>query len=272
MADEAKPEKLTLGEALKDLGWFPIMFAVGVGGPSILAIIECVLVNHQLVPALQWIVEGYNRIMAVLGAAVEPLVQPAIDWVNARFGWTLELDPVWRPMFALGMIFPVADLRSSRAKGVPQNQGVPWNTLTRSFHYAVVALFVALLAGLLEATWNNSDMGPIAFAFFIGWLSTTVPILVLRATGRKIGRRAIFGPIFFSFGSGLSILFSRYFGISEIAGPLAAMIFLGVLFVQSGFEEPSRKDTRFGLTILGGFVAAGLILAADWGLKGLGAG
>jgi hypothetical protein len=33
-----------------------------------------------------------------------------------------------------------------------------------------------------------------------------------------------------------------------------------------------RSNTRVGLTTLGGFVAAGLILAADFALKALGAG
>lgn len=117
MVDAAKPEKLTLGEALEDLGWFPLLFAVAVGGPSILAILEQVLVNHQLVPALQWIVDGYNRIMTVLGAAVEPLVQPAIDWVNARLGWSLTLDPVWRPVFALCMVLVMAFVRTSIRHG-----------------------------------------------------------------------------------------------------------------------------------------------------------
>jgi hypothetical protein len=112
MADETKPEKLTLGEALKDLCFFPILFAVAVGGPSILAILEPVLVNHQFVPALQWIIDGYNRIMAVLGAAVEPLVKPAIDWVNAWLGWSLTVYPVWRPVFALCMVCVMAAVRN----------------------------------------------------------------------------------------------------------------------------------------------------------------
>jgi hypothetical protein len=112
MTDEAKPEKLTLAEALKDLGWFPLAFAVVVGGPSVLTILQELFVNHKLVPALQWIVDGYQRIMAALGAVVEPWVQPAIDWVNARFGWQLVLDPVWRPLFALTMVIAMGDART----------------------------------------------------------------------------------------------------------------------------------------------------------------
>jgi hypothetical protein len=38
MADEEK-EKLTLGEAIKDLGWFPVLIAFVIGAPSILTIL-----------------------------------------------------------------------------------------------------------------------------------------------------------------------------------------------------------------------------------------
>jgi hypothetical protein len=267
--DGAKPEKLTLWEALKDLGWFSFWFAVIVGGPSVLAILEEVFVNHQLVPALQWIVDGYQRIMGVLGAIVEPLVQPAIEWINARFGWNLMLDPVWRPVFALCMVFLMAFVRKYIRNGdVARAVGVGGVV-------AIGFLTAALLIGLFAA-------GP-------GWLAQGAVAAVLIATFGVVGaaRNAAGGdwrkvgsavgnlgePVLFLFaiGAGLSFVpgLAQSGGLIVLGGMIAL---LGVVWVGSGLSGGDRSDTRVGLTTLGGFVAAGLILAADFALKALGAG
>lgn len=268
MADEAKPENLTLWGALKDLGWLPLAFTVIVGAPSILAILESVFVNHQLAPALQWIVDGYNRVMAVVGAVVEPLVQPAIDWVNARLNWSLTLDPVWRPAFALGMVFALAYMRTGLREGSVGDALVS-AALTLGF------LTAALLTGLLAA-------GP-------GWLAqgavAAVPVamcgLVLAALDASSGdwRSARDAAVFFGglavFSFAISAGLSFVPGLAQGGGLLVwggLIALFGVGFALLGLSKGNRVSTRVGLTMLGGFVAAGLILVADWGLKALGAG
>jgi hypothetical protein len=242
---------------------------VAVGGPSILSIIESVLVDHQLVPALQWIVDGYNRIMAVLGAAVEPLVQPAIEWVNARFGWGLVLDPVWRPVFALGMVVVVASARTAIRGGELRNA-----LLAGPFSTAAVFI-AALVVGLFAAGTGWASQGAVAGA----------PLLLMGATGAaivfargqfneaRIGLLLFsqFSALFFVLGAGLSFVP----GLASCSGVLAlggAIALWGALVVAAGLSTRERLFTRIGLTILGGFVAAGLILAADWSLKALSAG
>jgi hypothetical protein len=49
MAGTDKPERLTLGEALKDFGFFSMLFAVTVSGPSVLSPLQAVFVDHKLV-------------------------------------------------------------------------------------------------------------------------------------------------------------------------------------------------------------------------------
>jgi len=265
MADEAKPKKLTLGEAIKDLGWFPLLFAVGVGGPSILVVLEQVMVNHQLVPALRWIVDGYQRVMAVLGASVEPWVRPAIDWVNTRLGWSMTLNPVWRPIFALSMVFVMATVRTAiRAGSVG-------GAVTGGGALSIGSLATALLIGLFAAGPGWLAQGAVAalpFAMFV---------LVLAAIdAAERDWRGFFSPVtgfvtlfVFVLGAGLSFVP----GLAQSGGLLvfgAVIALLGAGLLAEGLRGGNRDLTRAGLTILGGFVAAGLILIADFAVTALG--
>jgi hypothetical protein len=270
MADAAKPDKLTLGEALKDLGWFPILFAVAVGGPSILSIIESVLVDHQLVPALQWIVDGYNRIMAVLGAAVEPLVQPAIDWVNARFGWELVLDPVWRPVFGLMMAFFIPMIRALLKSGIFGIVPILGGSVG-----ILAVLAVALCLGLFATGSGWVTQGIVAAAPFAAVMFLSA--LVHAAWGRwaevRESARIFTGSsiMLFAFAAGLSFVpgLASSAGVFTIGGVVMTM---GLVTATAGLAFGNRIYSRVGLTVLGGFATAGLILAADWSLKALGAG
>jgi hypothetical protein len=47
---------------------------------------------------------------------------------------------------------------------------------------------------------------------------------------------------------------------------------LGIIALLGGISQSDRSLTRSGLTMLGGFVAAGLILAADAAVKAFGGG
>jgi hypothetical protein len=106
MADAGKPERLTLDDALKDFGFFYALFVFLVSGPSWLSLLQMVFIEHRLVDALQWIVDGYNQIVGVLGAVIEPLLQPAINWLNGAFDWRLVLMPHWRPLALLSLACP----------------------------------------------------------------------------------------------------------------------------------------------------------------------
>jgi hypothetical protein len=277
MADGAKPGKLTLGEALKDLGWFPIALALLVGGPSVLAILESVLVDHELVPALQWIMDGYNRVMTLLGAVVEPLLVPAIAWLNALLRWTLTLDPVWRPLFALGMVFVLAFARAAWRDG-DHGQAVAWLV-----GISIGALLGAVLAGLVpgKSDWWVQGLRaalPIFGLFaLVGLTEAAIDIAqghageAAKSLGAATGFALRFGLFAYALAAGLSFAPGLAAGAGVLAfGGLVAL--LGIIMVGIGMIGNNRFNTRLGLITLGGFVAAGLVLVADWALKALGAG
>jgi hypothetical protein len=54
-----------LRAALRDFGWFYGLFALAVSAPSLLSLLQAIL-DHRLVDALQWIVDGYDRNAAAL--------------------------------------------------------------------------------------------------------------------------------------------------------------------------------------------------------------
>lgn len=263
MTDETQPEKLTLGDALKDLGWIPILFAVFVGGPSLLAIIESVVVDHQLVPALQWLVDGYQRVMTLVGAIVDPLVQPIIDWLNQRFGWHLTLDPVWRPVFALSMITFIALLRTGEFGATIQEV-----LISLSFPAGLFA--AALCVGLLMR--ENSWVAQGAIAALPPSFIFSVVILV-GGSGKsfqaKLSALLFFFLLLlflFAIGAGLSFVrpFQHASGLVTLGSFIAAS---GILFLRWGLRDNDRDLSRYGLTTLGGFFSAGLILAADWAIE-----
>lgn len=76
------------------------------------------------------------------------------------------------------------------------------------------------------------------------------------------GSGAFFGSLAFGIAAALhwSRTFERGAGILAFAGSVATV---AVLTVVGGMTAPHRLLTRTGLTMLGGFVAAALILAAN---------
>jgi hypothetical protein len=99
-----KVEKVTIRQAIKDLGWMPKLYSTLVSAPSLLSILQAVLKEHRLTPAFQWIVDGYSQLTAVLAAWIEPWLAPVIAWLNTLFGWHIVLNPIWRPVFLLWVL------------------------------------------------------------------------------------------------------------------------------------------------------------------------
>lgn len=90
-AEQAQPSQLTLLAALKDLGWFSGIFATVVGAPSILAIIQAVFIDYNLIPLLQWIVDGWNQLLYFLSMAIEPGAIWIIQIINNLVDLNMDL-------------------------------------------------------------------------------------------------------------------------------------------------------------------------------------
>ncbi|MGD9968363.1 MAG: hypothetical protein AB7T59_17720 [Hyphomonadaceae bacterium] len=266
---------LTLRQALDDVGWFWLTFTSLVSAPSILSLVQMIL-EHRFVDALQWIVDGYNDILAVVGGAIEPLVRPVIDWLNQTLNWRLELYPHWRPLFVVTMLVGAGAIRNAwqlGAYGVAVSYGLGW---------LLGALLGALTAGLapLDGAWWSQGFAaaaPVAMTYAATGIQQVV--FARHAFLRwphLIGAVAFVGLATFGLAAGLS--FAP--GVSDGAGVLTIgllVLYLGVSNLWIGLFRRdlaeawigTRSDAtpvyqaRFGLLVLGGFFAAALIVAAD---------
>jgi hypothetical protein len=270
MTADAVNTRLTFGEALKDFGWFALLFTMVVGGTSVLALLETVFVEHRLIALFQWIVDGYDRIATLAAAMIEPLLLPLIDWLNAQLHLSVQLAPHWRPLFILGMVLVVGLARGAWRSGHRRD------AVLAILVIGAGALIGALVSGLMpvEGGWWAQGLGAAAptlalFAFFgaAAALSGGDP-----ADSTPIGAAALFiliaGALAFALGAGLSFVPGLNTGAGVMA--LAAIIGLfGAGFFWLGLANNDRGDAALGLTILGGFASAGLVLVADLAVKAL---
>ena len=271
MARTAQQDRLTLREAIEDLGWFYATFSALVSGPSLLDLLQMVF-EHRLIDALQWIVDGYHDIAAVVGAVLEPLLRPPLAWLNALFGWRLELQPHWKPVFLLAMVFVTGLSRAVRRESVLE--AVLFGILL-----SLGALTGAVAAGLSPLAGGWWAQG-VAAAAPVGMVSLLLGApLALTAAGRA---RALPNPlrelcgvvlnafvlagVAFAIGAGVSFLpgLSRGAGLLALGG---GVLIIGVLSLLAGLAEADRMVSSIGLTLLGGFATAGLIVAVDAVLK-----
>lgn len=264
-------ERLTLRKALDDLGWFYATFSSLVGGPSLLALLQMVFVEYRFVDALQWIVDGYNDILAVLGNAVEPLLAPLIAWLNALLDWRLELQPHWKPLLMLMMVLVVSMGRTSL------RQGFRWGEALLMLAQGAGALLGAIVAGLtpIDGDWavqGFTAAAPLLSSFLLfaptfALLAFLIPAArsqLLATAGFVLRFGVVLATLAFVLGAAVS------FGLRSGAGlaTLAVLIFWFASFlIRFGLWRQSAPDVRAGLTMIGGFLTAGLIVAADLIIK-----
>ena len=275
MSRSDQSESVTLKEAYDDIRWAWVTFVSLINAPSILSLLQMIF-EHRLIDALQWIVDGYNDIVGQLGAIVEPLVRPFLAWLNARFDWSLELYPHWRPLFLLLAVMASSGIRNAwrfgaRAVAITHGLGVIGG-----------ALVGALAAGLLplDGSWWSQGLAAAApvtafYAFAGAQQLLTSPNSALRWWHLAL-LIPVVGGLMFAIGAGVSFVP----GLSTGAGILAlGLLVLAVglsnlwgglfrsdwrqTYLQRDFAGAQRYQIQFGLTAVGGFVAAGLIVAAD---------
>jgi hypothetical protein len=253
------PNRNRLIKIISDFGGFRALFSAVIGAPSLLSLLELVT-EYRLSPALQWIVDGYHWLTAVMALAVEPLVVPLIAIINSGTGWRLTLYPHWRPLFLLMMVFFIGTLRAA-FRDVRINGRVAFRWVL----IIVVILISALLAGLVAIEGRWWEQGLLALLPF----SPLLPNIVAAAAGsvRGIGNRVAvvlsFSLLPFTFAVCLSFVpgFERSAGIATLA-VLMATISVGV-FAVAGIRDSDRSAIRAGFSMLGGFIVAGIILVAD---------
>jgi len=272
---QAGKARLTLPEAVEDLGYFWGLFSTFVGAPSILTIFQMIFVDHRFIPALQWIVDSWNELMALLGAVAEPLLQPLVDWVNQQFDWSLALDPVWRPLFALGMVFAMAAFRGAWPGARSAHVG---RAVVMSVFFfgatGLCALVGAVAASLVPSQpvwWTQGLIAatPTTMFVFGAGLGLTGAVALFRKWAAAMGTfvtffvaSLVFGLIAFAVAAGLSLVpaLAHGAGLLGLGGLVLAM---GLIALRGGLRRSVHVMTRVGMITLGGFMAAGLILTAD---------
>lgn len=263
--------RLTLWRAIGDLGWFYGLFSAIVGAPSILALLQMVFVEHTLEPALQWIVDGYSRIVGILAAYLEPLLRPILDWINAELNWTLALQPHWTALFVLSWIALAADVRSN------VHAGVNARAATYGIIETICTALGVLAAGLMPLVgpwWAQAIMAAAPYVFLrLGYaLCMVVKSAVTREGKPHIAflaalRQHILGSAAVFVGAAvLSIVLSRGAGIIVFG---VAILLTGFNAFRGGLRLGDRSAARYGITTMGGFLVAGLVIAADAVLKEL---
>jgi hypothetical protein len=286
MADvqDEQQKRLTLWGALGDLGWFPLVL-MGVGGLSIIDILEqAVFQDLTLIKLFQIVLNGYHRLTSLIGAIVEPLFIPAIDWLNAHFSWHLHLQKHWRALFFLLMIIATAEVRSKWREG-SRGQAILELTVTglgAVVGSAAFGLLPPLSLGRVPGGLSViAAHGPVFFAMgvvlAIGALRRGHPVractlfLTMSASTALIAYLVYDQLVATGARANRPVVADYSAGILVMMGELALM---GVTMLVLGLRPhiPDLVRLRYfhlGLSILGGFVAAALILLSNWAVMAL---
>lgn len=226
---------------------------------------QAVLVDQRLTYAFQWIVDGYNTIAAVIGAVFEPLLLPALTWLNMQLQWDLHLHPHWRPIFVLAMVLVI-----SASRGF-------WKDRERSTAIMVIsacgvaALIGAVIAGLfpLDGDWWAQAL--------TAALPPTMVLMAFLAAGALLGARAgltdwVLAAIVGAWSFAISVAIYVLSGEREGAGIIALALviaLLGFALLAHSIRIASTRGLGIALAIVGGFITAAVIVAADFALRAL---
>lgn len=278
-----KRDVVTFGSAAKDIGFFSLAFAMIVGGPSYLSIAQAAFVEHDILHALGWIVTSYNVFLAIIGSALEPFLTPAITFLRERFDLNIALQAHWRQLFVLGMVFVTSLVRSTWQEKRYVGAAITGAALT------LVVLFCACISSLspLDTWWKNAWAAfwmtfVIAAVFSVSAVKTrttfmqrivsrepdTTERVLIRPTNLINSRITIHainfvGCIIAAIAAALLSLIPGMLGAGAFVTYSGVLIWSGIDAVASGLLQGVRSYARLGFTILGGFIAAGLIYLAD---------
>lgn len=260
--------RLTLWEALRDLGWLPLLI-MGVGGLSIVDILEqAVFYDLSLITPFEIALNGYRRITNLVGEIVEPLLQPAIDWINSQWRQHLHLHPLWRSVFLLQLVFVGSMFRmSTRAK-------MWFDSIVQIVVLVPGTLVAALVTGTLPITggwWAQGLIAAVPTTILVVTNGLLVSITAYASADPAKPRYLVVrfcafglmvGIVAFLAGAGASFLLGGgYPGVFVLAG---LILLYGFFVLSAGLRIGSRANCRLGLSILGGFIGAGLILVSNW--------
>lgn len=266
-------ERLRLRVARKDFFWLPLtLISIG-GGLALIDIAERVVFDGlTLITPFQIVLDGYHRVTALIGAIVEPWFEPAINWLSTCFDWKVHFQPHWRSVFVLCMVVVMGILRAYTNWG-------QWGRATLGcVLMSSGALGAAIVVGAL----------PLAGAWWVQGLIAAVPVFMLLVTlGMFISISSLLGRAdvskLLAFVRTLTlitaVLCAALFGLAAVlsfippiarsAGMLTLAASVAAIAAALIFAGHPTVTGRAGVVMLGGFVAAGLILLSNWAVIAL---
>jgi hypothetical protein len=277
LLDNKNRPRLTLIAAVKDLSWYSIAL-MSVGGLSLIDILEKGIIQRDLnlITPFQIALDGYRRITRLLASGVEPLVRPAISWLGQILHYQLVLQSHWRSFFLIGLILAGSLLRLR-----PQGVRTRLSQITKTSVYVLGALLGALAIGVQPpgvAWWEQglaatTSTAILMFFMSVGQLLSDLVLYRVRYSLLQLEgwliytlvNVALLGAFAFIFGAILSFVP----GIKDAGALALALIvaFAGATMLHGGLSKRKSEAARLGLTILGGFLAGALIIAADAVIK-----
>lgn len=268
MGERGDGEKVTIGSAIRDLGFVSGLFMALVGAPSVISLTQTLLTDFRLSTLLQWIIDGYNDLLKTLSLGLEPVLRAVLEAARDLLALDVTLHPYWRPLFVLALIFISANTRTLWGDGKRAA------AVIFAAFCALSALIGSVIAGAVPAeaaAWEHAATAALfVFLLFFGMFGAyalATPLFDFRQPYRKplrayLRRGIVFGAAAFAAAYALSLL---DFAIqrSGLLTIFAGMLLYGAYWLYYGWREADAPEIRFGLRLVGGFVFAGAIIALD---------
>lgn len=267
---------LTLGQALRDLGFMFWLFTAVVGAPSIVSLMQTVFVDFKLTELLQWLVDGYRDLLNIVGATLEPLANGLLAGFSGLFDVDLTLQKHWQPLFIVLGIF------------ISTNTRTLWDD---GYRKPAITFVLVMICFTLIGSWISGVIAPNADWWLQG-LAAGAPVLCLflgltlaywladlmfgfaqpyrKPLWHYPKRGAVLAIAAFALAALIAILPT---GRSH-AGLLvlfSGLFLYGLYWTYAGFRDRDVPEVRFGLRVVGGFLFASLVLAIDFGFQLTGA-
>lgn len=260
--------RATLALAFRDLGFVGGIFISLIGGPSVITLLQAVLADFRLSAILQWLIDGYNDLLSVLTLGLEPLLAGVLAQLGALFPFDVDLEPHWRPLFVLALIFISANTRTI------WGDGYRGPAVLYAVFAAVCTLIGSVVAGVVPSGADAVLHGGVAalfvllhfFGLFLAYALATVAFDFTapyrQPLGRYLLRDAVLAMIAFIAAVALSV------GGAPVERPGLTAVFMGmfvygVYWLSYGLLQDVFPEVRFGLRLVGGFVFAFGVIALD---------
>jgi hypothetical protein len=247
--------------------------SIALSSLGILAPARHAFVTWSLSAPLELVLAAYNATMQLLFGWAHPYLQAALTWLGSWIGWRPTLYPHWKDVF---LVISLIGISAGRAVG--RVAALERAAVTFILCQILGAAITALAAGVLPL--QSPDLiTQLLIAASLGL--AVLPFLVVSSVVESDISALYTTPIVAAALSalaalptwGLSLTLGTAVGIG-LVGLTSVVVLIGLFFLGVGRSQrvaDAHIFVRWGISILGGFVGAAFLAAADAGLKLLGA-